>query len=324
MRSHLLRTSIVTAVLVCGVATAASAQICISIDQARDMLSPDERSAALLLVEKQFELAGQRIAAAGCPAAYELSHVRLGNTIVVTLAGPLGHRETTAIGLDDLPAVYSQMVRSLVTGEALGSMAIVDRTNVTASQDLPARRVQSDTYWHARLGYGGVFGNQTHGVPALGFGYRAEFDRFGVDLSFFNYHFDQGSGYYASRGSAIAGSLLKLEGLYFTSPTANRTAYFGGGLSWGGTNLGEGQKSWNGQGLQGELTTGYELARATNVRLFVQGDATLPVYNTVSQTYSYPQRLPNGSYLVPTVSTERRYTPSVVVSIGLGWQRHRP
>ena len=323
MRSHLLRSSLFTAVLVCGAARAARAQICISIDQAHDTLSPDERSAALLLVEKQFELAGQRIAAAGCPAAYELSHVGLGNMIVVTLAGPLGHRETTAIGLDDLPAVYSQMVRSLVTGEALGSMAIVDRRNVTVSQDLPARRVQSDTYFYARLGYGGVFGTQTHGVPSLGLGYRAEFDRFGVDVSFFNYHFDQGSSYYPSRNSAIAGSLVKLEGLYFTNLTANRTAYFGGGLSWGGTGLGEGSKSWNGQGLQGELTTGYELARATTVRLFVQGDATLPLYHTVSETYSMPQRLPNGSYIAPTISSERRYTPSVVVSVGIGWQRRR-
>ena len=323
MRSHLLRSSLFTAVLVCGVAATARAQICISIDQAHDTLSPDERSAALLLVEKQFELAGQRIAAAGCPAAYELSHVRIGNTIVVTLAGPLGRRETTAVGLDDLPAVYSQMVRSLVTGQPLGSMAIIDRTNVTLSQDLPARRVQSDTYWHARLGYGSVFGSQTHGVPALGFGYRAEFDRFGVDVSFFNYHFDQGSGYYPTRSSTFAGSLLKLEGLYFTSPTANRTAYFGGGLSWGGTDLGDGLKSWSGHGLQGELTTGYELARATTVRLFIQGDATLPLYNTVSETYSSPQRLPNGRYLAPTVTTEHRYTPSVIVSMGIGWQRRR-
>ena len=323
MRSHLLRLSVFTGLLLCGVATAASAQICMSIDEAHDMLTAEERSAALLLVEHQFELAGQRVTGAGCAAAYRLSHVRLGNIIVVTLAGPLGRRESTALGLDDLPAVYSQMVRSLITGEPIGSMAVVDRTNVTAIQDLPARRVQSDTYFYGRLGYGGVFGYETHGVPALGFGYRAEFDSFGVDFSFFNYHFDQGNGYYASRTSAIAGSLLKLEGLYFTNPTANHTAYFGGGLSWGGTELGEGLKHWSGQGLQGELTTGYEFARATNVRLFVQGDATLPFYSTVSQTYSYPQRLPNGVYLAPTVTTEHRYTPSVVVSIGIGWQRRR-
>ena len=323
MRSHLVRFTLFTVLIVCGVATEVSAQICISIDEARDTLSPEERSAALLLVEHQFELAGQRVTGGECAAAYRLSHVRLGNTIVVTLAGPLGRRETTALGLDDLPAVYNQMVRSLVTGEPIGSMAIVDRTNVTAVQDLPARRVQSDSYWHARLGYGGVFGYETHGVPSLGFGYRAEFDRFGVDVSFFNYHFDQGSGYYAARKTAIAGSLLKLEALYFSNPTANRTPYFGAGLSWGGTDLGEGQRSWSGQGLQGELTTGYAFARATNVRLFVQGDATLPFYSTVSQTSSYPQRLPNGTYAMPTVTTEHRYTPTVVVSVGIGWQRRR-
>jgi hypothetical protein len=152
----------------------------------------------------------------------------------------------------------------------------------------------------------------------MGFGYRAEFDSLGVDVSFLNFQFPNDNGLYASSG-ALAGSLLKLEGLYFTNPVANSTGYFGGGMSWGGTDFGTGQRSWHGSGLQGELTAGYEIGRATSVRAFVQLDAALPFYRTTSVTYVFPQRFTPGA--TPTAITDQRYAPSVAVSVGLGWQR---
>jgi len=59
--------------------------------------------------------------------------------------------------------------------------------------------------------------------------------------------------------------------------------------------------------------------------VFVQGDATLPFYSTVSDVYTYPL-LPNGSInysLGPTMTSRSHYTPSLVVSVGVGWQRGR-
>src|SRR5258708_3008618 len=94
----------------------APADVCVTVDEAHDTLSPQDRAAAILLVARQFELAGRGAVSEGCPAAYTVSHVMLGNTIVVTLSGPNGPREGTALGLDDLPALYSQLVRSMVTG----------------------------------------------------------------------------------------------------------------------------------------------------------------------------------------------------------------
>ena len=61
-------------------------------------------------------------------------------------------------------------------------------------------------------------------------------------------------------------------------------------------------------GVRGELPAGYELARATTLRVFVQADATLPFYRVSSDT-----RSPNG-----LVATDRRYVPSLVLSIGVG------
>jgi len=228
---------------------------------------------------------------------------------VVTLSGPGGQREDTALGLDDLPALYNQMVRSIVTGRSA-----LDRTNVTEAQSI-AHRVHSDSIWYARIGYGALFGDHAYATPSFGFGYRAELDSLGIDVSFLNYQFrNLAFDYYSP--SASAGSLLKLSGLYFIDPHANRTAYLGGGLSYGNTSfsdsrpdsLGLYRSQWEGSGLQSELTIGYELARATSLRMFLQADAVLPFYQVAAATFS------RGG----VVSTDHRYAPSFIVSIGIG------
>lgn len=303
----------------------AAAQTCVTIDEPRDMLTPSERTAARLLVERQFTLAGHAVSDTDCQAVYRLSHIRLGTTIVVTLTGPAGTREGTALGLDDLPAVYSQMVRALLTGQPMGSPAVLDRTNVSAVQDLPARRVESDGAWYARVGVGHLVGSSTRQGASFGFGYRAEFDHLGLEVSFLNLHTAGQDGYLASTSSA--GSFITLEGLYFAHPKADRSPYLGAGLSYGRT---EAQRSngtlypaWgNAAGLQGELTAGYEIGRTTSARVFVETDITLPFYRVAFETLTYEPPRP-GAYQPPTVTVERRYLPSIALSVGLGWQRRR-
>ena len=314
---RLLFNLLLVPVLLPAAAQRAAADVCIAIDEAHDTLSAADRSAAILLVGRQFEAAGERIAPDGCPNRYTVGHIALGNTIIVSMAGPLGEREATALGMDDLPHLYSQMVRSIVTGRPMTGFNVVDRTNVTAAQSA-TERVHGDSLWYARLGYGSVFGDRAYGGPAIGFGYRYELDAFGVDVSFFNFQNRSSNdySYYSAYGSdgAFAGSLLKLEGLYFMRPKANATAYVGGGFSWGGVSFGSG---WDGSGLQGELTAGYELPRASTLRTFVQVDAALPFYQT--STTRYPVNYRSGG----AITTERRYTPTVSVSFGVGWQRDR-
>lgn len=323
MHTCFVRSAFFVVMLTAGAARAASAQTCIAIDEQHDMLGRDERTAARLLVGKQFELAGHRVVERDCSATYTVSHIRLGTTINVTLSGPEGRREATALGLDDLPAVYSQMVRSLTTGQPMG-LGVLDRTNISASQDLPPRRVHSEGSWYARVGYGSLFGESTHNGAAFGFGYRAEFNRLGLDVSFFNGQLNDAGGYYAPSSSAW--SLIKLQGLYFTAPTGNHSAYFGGGLSYGRTELrmsttGGFPTNGRGAGLQGGLTAGYEIGRVTSARVFVQADVTLPFYHVQLETYAYPQTPPNGRFLPPTVTVERHYAPSLALSVGFGWQR---
>ena len=323
MPSRIFRLLIVTCItcVLVSIATSARAEVCVTIDTARDTFTESEQEAALFLVERQFTQAGERVGPAGCGSPYSLTHVRLGNTIVVSIDGPGGRREGIALGMDDLPALYSQMVRSIVTGRPMEGFNVIDRTNVTTSQS-DARRVHTDSLWYARLGYGSLFGNESYGTPALGFGYRAELDAFAIDVSFLNFQFSANDSF-SSRG-ATTQSLLKLSGLYFLSPRANRSAYLGGGLSYGHQNFGGGpynatngyySSDWEGSGLQGELTAGYEFARVTTFRMFVQADAVLPFYEATSETYSIPSRT---STVPPVPTTSHRYAPSLIVSIGVG------
>jgi hypothetical protein len=319
----LIRRSIVmclTCVLV-SVASSARADVCVAIDTTRDTFSPAEQAAARLLLERQLQQAGERILPEGCGTQYSLANIRLGDTIVVSVDGPAGRRDGIAYGTDDLPALYSQIALSIVTGRPMAGFNVIDRTNVTRSQAV-ARRVHTDSVWYARLGYGSLFvDGDAKGTPSLGFGYRAELDTFAIDVSFLNVQFSGDNTF--SSGGATAQTLLKLSGLYFTSPRANRSAYFGGGLSFGHQSFGGSfeatngyyASAWTGHGLQGELTVGYELARATSFRTFVQADAVLPFYKAVSETYPIPSRTGTAR---PAPTTSRRYAPSVIVSIGVG------
>jgi hypothetical protein len=299
---------------------ATPARVCIAIDETRDMLTGEERQAALILVARQFERADRHVVPDGCDERYALSHVRLGNNIIVTLSGPADQREAKAEGLDDLPALYSQLVRALLTGSAVGAMNVIDRTNVTTAQT-DVKRVQVDSFGYARLGYGGTLGAGGSPHPAFGFGYRAELDAFALDVSFLNEQLPSYSGAYGS-SNGFAGSIIKLEALRFTRPRSNASPYYGGGLSWGATSGGSSYStmsysSWNGSGLQGELSAGYEMPRATDLRVFIQADATLPFFSTHGQTVTYSQSR------TTTVMTGERYNPSITLSIGIGWQHHR-
>jgi hypothetical protein len=321
MQTRTLRRVLLALAIMAATTGTAAAQTCLSIDEPRDMLTPDERTAALILVRRQFEQAGQPVAESNCASTHLLSHVRLGSTIIVSLSGPLGSREGTARGVDDLPALYSQLVRSLTTGEPMGSLAVVDRTNVTAAQSETPRRFQSDGVWYARLGHSSLFARSTYNGPMFGFGYRAEFDRLGLDVSFLNFQ-PPGGGLYSDGASAM--TLIKLSGLYFVSPPSSRSAYFGAGLSYGSVDLDttpfdQGLTSGHGRGLQGELTAGYEFARVTSVRLFAQADVTLPFYNIEFETVSYQQTPPGAVFVPPTITTESVYAPTLTVSVGVGW-----
>ncbi len=290
-----LGVALVTAVV--GAPTLASAQpqsrICVQVDTRRDTLEPKEQHAARLMVLQQFQKEGFGVDLdnASCSEVYYLYHLQLGKTLTIYVTGPRGTRQARSSSVDELPLHYSQIVKSLITGEPLtNDSAAVDRNNATADQMAP-RRVGADSLKYVRIGFGAIKGDGVHQGPALGIGYRYELDRIGIDISVFNFMA------VSDGGSGVNGSWIRLMILNFLEPTKGSSSYFGAGLSWGGTALDFGNGNVEaGSGIQGELSVGHEMLRASTIRVFVEGTATLPFYKTGS-----------------------RYTPSFVVSLGLGW-----
>ncbi|MEP6654836.1 MAG: hypothetical protein ABJA82_15845 [Myxococcales bacterium] len=66
--------------------------------------------------------------------------------------------------------------------------------------------------------------------------------------------------------------------------------------------------NYSGSGIQGELSGGYEFLRASTIRMFVQADATLPLYKARTNLY-----------LSTDTSQDSAYAPSFAVSFGVGW-----
>jgi hypothetical protein len=100
---------------------------------------------------------------------------------------------------------------------------------------------------------------------------------------------------------------IKLEGLHYVDKKGNNSLYFGGGASYGGGYISDPNswRSWSGFGMQGEGTVGYEFGRASTLRIFVQGDVTVPFYE---------MKMPGAL---------SRYATSFGISVGFGWQRPR-
>ena len=281
-------------VLLVALARSAHANVCVTIDESRDTLVPEDRRAAALSLAHALAKNGRPVTNQGCAETYTVYHVKLGDTISVYLYGPQVTREGRASKLDELPLVYEQLVAALLTGQstATGGGTTVDRSNATNDQMVP-RRVAADNVKFFRLGYGGISGHGTATGPAFGVGWRFELDRLGIEISAFDLIWATDSD---SRSDGFTGSWIRLAGLYFMEPLANNTTYLGAGLSWGGSYVSDGTRTVSGSGLQGGVTAGYEMLRASTIRVFVELSATLPFYES------------DGSY-----------TPSVVLQMGLGY-----
>lgn len=287
---------------------AAWAGACVTLDEQRDGLAEDERQAAKTLFEEALSENGVEVTRDGCTETWTLYHVRLGNSVTVVVQSPRGTRRERVKKVEDLPAVYSQLTRSITTGtENTSDSNNVDRRNVTETQADANRRVAADAIWYAKLGYGASPADDLYGGPAFGFGRRWELDRIGIDLSFLNFLLYQTSN--GIDGTSVGWVELGVD--YFFSPYANNSLFFGAGLSLGSHALpSDDGDEYTGGGLQGKATLGYELFRASTIRLLIEADARLPLHRLSRDTFD-----PATNVTV----REHTYAPTFVLSLGIGW-----
>ncbi len=300
-----------SAIALLAATPSAHAASCVRIDATLDMLSVQEQKAALLVFEEALRKEGRVVEPAGCTEEWVVSHALLGDSLVVVVAGPHGRRSDRVAGLEELPAQYSQSVRALLTGrDPRNEMAgVVDRTNVTSAQ-VGAKRVHSDSIFFVRLGYAYASGPGNGGGPSLGLGWRKELNRIALDVTFANVLI------LSNRDDEDTDSSDPLDGGSFT-PVALGVNYYFNPLSSGTpyAGLGVGFTVWNpdseeSKGLDLRLSLGYEMFRASTVRLFLQADAILATYEVTRRTWG-----PDGRVTVG----DRHRPATVAVSLGIGF-----
>jgi hypothetical protein len=283
---------------------AARASACVEIDAERDGLAEDEQRSARTLFEEALGEAGVGVVREGCNETWTLYHVRLGRSITVVVQSPSGTRRERVESLEDLPALYHQLTHAILVGSENTNDA-VDRRNVTSAQN-QRRHVSADAIWYTKLGYGSTPADGFHGGPAFGFGRRWELDRIGVNLSFLNFILYQDADEF--EGSSVG--WIDLGADYFFDPYGSSSAYVGAGLSIGTHSIPSDRGRYENAGLQGKVSAGYELFRASNIRLLLHADATLPMFR-LSRTTSDP---------VSLIQYEQHvYAPTFQLCLGLGW-----
>ena len=278
-------------------AFAQNAAICVVVDTERDTLDPQDQRGVRSILITEFEKAGMMVDTTGesCAEVYTVYNIKLGESINVTIHGPLGRRDAQARKFDELPQVYSQMVGALVSGEPMtNSGSNVNRQNVTIDQTA-TKRVAADSLKYVRINYGAITGGGAFSYgPGFGIGYRYELDEFAIDGSLNLLLAND------SDSSGISGSWVKLMALRFIDPIASNSTFIGGGFSLGGTSVGLDGQSYGGSGLQGELTAGYEVLRSSTIRMFAEVNGTLPFYKSGD-----------------------RWTPTITIGVGGGFGKTR-
>ena len=297
-------------VTILSLARAAAADVCVTLDEARDTLAPEDRRAAAISFGQALAKAGVQVTNANCTETYTVYNVKLGATISVYVIGPQGTREGRATKIEELPMVYEQVAHALVSGQPMGSIENVDRTNATIDQMAP-RRVSADGLKYVRLGYGAVTGKNTSGGTAFGFGYRHELDQIAIDISFLNFvwtsdEVTDSMGYKTTKGG-FNGEWIRLGVINYQTPLADSTLYYGGGVAYGSTAFYDFSNGgdYSGSGLQVSGVVGYELLRASTIRIFVEGNVTAPLYRATANFSS--------------TDNSNRWAPVASLSVGGGW-----
>src|ERR1700690_3873849 len=131
----LVLSSLVFTALAALAAPAAQAAVCVQLDTSHDNLSEQERAGTMTMLVQTLQQQGQQVGTENCAGTYVVYHVRLGYSVNVVLQGPGGYRQGTARAIEEVPALYSQMVRSMLTGQPMNTAnGTVDRSNVTSAQ----------------------------------------------------------------------------------------------------------------------------------------------------------------------------------------------
>lgn len=276
------------------------ADVCVEIDNTKDALNEKDRKNAKIYIEATFSELGKKINTS-CTEKYVVYHLMLGKTVTVVMSSPVETKKLKANSIESLPDAYTQLAKGFINSKKIGDLANTDRDSVTDRQASP-KRVKADGLFYGRLGYGLVtdkfsFNHDCYYTgPSWGLGYRYELDNLAIDFSFINGISAKGG----TDGKFMDAIRLQLH--YFFDPMNPSSLYIGSGLGYGIINLNKDTTyaGYNGSGLTGTFTFGYEMLRSSTIRIFFQFDATVPMFRLKEETRNI-------------------YTPAFSLSMGIGF-----
>ncbi len=258
---------ILLALTTASLAHEAQAAICVEVNASADQLDENERQSALFLLKESLAENGA-IVEGDCSDTWTLTHLRLGGSITVSAVSSTRRMKLTASNEVDLPGIYSQIANAIVHNKEIGDS--LTRDNVTADQAQP-KRVEAE--FMSVVSFGGTLYPPAGMAvsPTFGFGMRVELDTWAIDVS----------GQLALPPDSLQGAFFAgsghLNGLYFLDGQANHSFYFGGGLGYGAIAY-DNNNSLGGAGFDLQGLGGFEMFRASTMRMLVQGNVGLPLY----------------------------------------------
>jgi hypothetical protein len=270
-----------------GLSSQAQAATCVEINQESDQLGENEQQSALFLLKEGLLENGATVEGE-CSDTWTLTHLRLGGSITVSAVSSERRLKLTVSTERDLPDIYSQMAEAIVSNKDIKDS--IGRDNVTMDQ-AHTQRVKAD--YMTIFSFGGtLYSPAGYSIlPTFGAGLRVELDSWAIDISG-----KFAAPLYGDQDLFVASG--HLNALYFLNGTDNHSLYIGGGP--GLSVLAESDSSTaEGAGFDGQLIGGYEMFRASTMRMFVQGNVGVPLY---------------------TVDGADTWSPTIGLSFGIGYR----
>jgi hypothetical protein len=262
---------------------------CAAIDETRDTLTPEQRTAALARVSRALMDANVLVVEQGCTDPFVLSHEKDGDRSIVRLAASGVALRVADPGAHDRDRAYARLVERLLekreeaAGEqtkqdaaqeasapardtvAVVEAAAADRVEPSNAPQLdveapyvPETGVRKDNVFYGKL----LVGNYGSGVAV------------GVTIPLKpTLAFDVSAG--GTGGDQKDMAFVGARVFGYRDPELSSSLYYGGGLSLAGQT----DRGSDGSGLRLEAALGVALNRTKQTRFFLEGSAGIPLYD---------------------------------------------
>jgi len=276
------------------------AGVCFEVNSENDTLMPNEQNAARYICEQEFVKEGA-IVDGKCDVTYVITHLILGNSIVVIIERGNEKQSVVVTNKEELQSAYNQLARAFLKGIS------VDRKNTTtenviSTQAKTSQKIKSELNFMIMLGYGFQPTKEIGGGINWTLGLR-------YDMRFMFLDFEFASGLYNAHGPTyFEFNMVGFKGGYYFAETSPSSFYIGAGIRAGFYFMEINNSEYHGEDIEfsgsGTISIGHEWLRNTSKRFMVQLDGKFPFH-----TLKIEDRKGNDA---------RFYFPTISFNIGVG------